>query len=97
LYQELNVVVDLSVEEDLTLGKEHHLAGIIWRSDGRAEVERILRGRNAGIRLSTPVRDLGVAQKELIEISRMVSTRVPGFLSWTSQRRHSARTTRDDS
>jgi ABC-type sugar transport system ATPase subunit len=85
------------VEENLTLGKEHNLAGIIWRSDGSAEVEGILRDRNASIRLSTPVRDLGVAQKELIEISKVVSTRVPAFLSWTSPRRHSARTTRDDS
>jgi ribose transport system ATP-binding protein len=97
LYQELNVVDDLTVEENLTLGKERHLAGFIWRSDGRGEVERILRGLDASIRLSTPVRDLSVAQKQLIEIPKVVSTRAPAFFSWTSLRRHSARTRCDDS
>ena len=98
LYQELNVVDDLTVEENLTLGKERHLAGFIRRSDEAAGRRRgFLRGRDASIRLSTPVRDLSVAQKQLIEIPKVVSTRAPAFFSWTSLRRHSARTRRDDS
>ncbi len=75
LYQELNVVDELTVAENLTLGKERHWAGFIRRTDGLGEVEEILRGLDDSIRLSMPVGDLSVAQKQLIEIAKVVSTR----------------------
>ena len=77
LYQELNVVNDLTVEENLTLGKERHRAGFIRKSDDMAHVMEILHGLDESIQLNVAVGDLSVAQKQVIEIAKVVSTESP--------------------
>ena len=77
LYQELNVVNDLTVEENLTLGKENHRAGFIRKSKDMGRVVEILKGLDASIRLHMSVGDLSVAQKQVIEIAKVVSTESP--------------------
>jgi len=74
LYQELNVVDDLTVEENLTLGKERHALGFIRRGEDLSGVEAILAGLDSAIRLSHRVGDLSVAQKQVIEIAKVVAT-----------------------
>lgn len=74
LYQELNVVNDLTVAENLTLGKESARLGFIRRSSGMEKVERILRGLDDSISLGMEVGELSVAQKQVIEIAKAVST-----------------------
>src|SRR5208337_3892207 len=70
LYQELNVVNDLTVEENLTLGKERHRLGFIGRSPDLKRVTETLRGMDDAIGLSMSVGDLSVAQKQVIEIAK---------------------------
>jgi ABC-type sugar transport system ATPase subunit len=73
LYQELNVVDDLTVEENLTLGKERSRLGFIRKSPDLARTTEILAGLDDSIHLSMRVGDLSVAQKQVIEIARAVS------------------------
>jgi ABC-type sugar transport system ATPase subunit len=74
LYQELNVVDDLTVEENLTLGKEKNVIGIIQKNDDISKVEKILQGFDNTISLHMQVADLSTAQKQVIEIAKAVST-----------------------
>ncbi|MBE3063537.1 MAG: sugar ABC transporter ATP-binding protein [Spirochaetes bacterium] len=74
LYQELNVVNDLTVAENLTLGKERARLGFIRRGGGMEKVERILRGLDDSISPAMDVGELSVAQKQVIEIAKAVST-----------------------
>ena len=74
LYQELNVVDDLTVGENLTLGREEQIFGIIRKSGSLESVVQILKSLDETISLSTRVADLSVAQKQVIEITKAVST-----------------------
>jgi ABC-type sugar transport system ATPase subunit len=74
LYQELNVVDDLTVEENLTLGREKHRLGIIQKNNDLNKIEDILRGLDETINLRMQVADLSTAQKQVIEITKAVST-----------------------
>ncbi|MBI9103872.1 MAG: sugar ABC transporter ATP-binding protein [Spirochaetales bacterium] len=74
LYQELNVVDDLTVEENLTLGKERTKFGFVKKSENLDKVKAILAGLDPSIRLNMPVCDLSVAQKQVIEIAKAIST-----------------------
>ncbi|MCP4400573.1 MAG: sugar ABC transporter ATP-binding protein [bacterium] len=74
LYQELNVVDELTVEENLTLGKEQHHYGFVKKHENLARVEEILKGLDETIALNMPVGDLSVAQKQVIEIAKALST-----------------------
>jgi ribose transport system ATP-binding protein len=74
LYQELNVVDDLTVEENLTLGREKQKMGVIRKSGDLGGMVKILNSLDDSIGLSARVGDLSVAQKQVIEITRAVST-----------------------
>ena len=74
LYQELNVVDDLTVEENLTLGRETSRFGMIRKSERIPVLVENLRGLDESIRLTDRVGDLSVAQRQVIEITRAIST-----------------------
>ena len=73
LYQELNVVDDLTVEENLTLGREKHRLGMIQKDEGLAQILSILRELDKTIELNMTVGELSTAQKQIIEIVKAVS------------------------
>src|SRR3954462_14178622 len=74
IYQELNLAPHLSVQANLTLGQEKTAAGFLRcelpgassRRQCRAALDRL------GLRvpLDTTVRDLGVAEQQMVEIAR---------------------------
>lgn len=70
LYQELNVVDELTVEGNLTLGKEKHKFWFPTKADDLARAEEILQSFDASIKLKTLVGSLSVAQKQVIEITK---------------------------
>jgi ABC-type sugar transport system ATPase subunit len=74
LYQELNVVDDLTVEENLTLGRETSRFGMIKKSERLPVLVENLRGLDESIKLTDRVGDLSVAQRQVIEITRAIST-----------------------
>ena len=73
LYQELNVVDDLTTEENLTLGKETSKFGFIRKSEGLDKTMEIIRSLDDSIELDMPVDQLSVAQKQVIEIAKALS------------------------
>jgi ribose transport system ATP-binding protein len=73
LYQELNVVNDLTVEENLTLGREKHRLGMIQKDDSLDKTVSILKELDRTIRLNMTVGQLSTAQKQIIEIVKAVS------------------------
>ena len=73
LYQELNVVNDLTVEENLTLGREKHRFGMIQQDDSLDKTILILKELDKTIKLDMTVGELSTAQKQIIEIVKAVS------------------------
>ncbi len=73
LYQELNVVDELTVQENLTLGKEESRLGFVRSPRGLEAVKEILQGLDPSIGMGDMVGRLSVAQKQVIEIAKAVS------------------------
>ncbi len=70
IYQNLNVIHHLTVEQNLTLGREDHNIGIIQRQEGHKNASEILRMIGAELDLNKKAGDLRVAEQQLIEIGR---------------------------
>jgi ribose transport system ATP-binding protein len=71
IYQELNLAPDLSVEDNIMLGRESRRFGWLVRSRQRPRVEAALDLLGHGeLRPETPVRSLSVGAQQLVEIAR---------------------------
>ena len=75
IHQELNLVNDLSVAENLLLGREPSRGGLIARRQQRAEAERWLSAVGSEVNPGTRLGRLSVAQQQLVEIAKAVSQR----------------------
>ncbi len=77
IYQELNLAPHLSVEDNLTLGVERHVAGFMRRSRQRPQIREVLsRLGRPDITPETRVRRLSPADQQLVEIARALMTDV---------------------
>jgi ribose transport system ATP-binding protein len=75
IYQELNLAPHLTVEQNLPLGIERHIAGVIRRAAYRRRTEAVLQRLNRpDLRPETPVRRLSPADRQLVEIARALLT-----------------------
>jgi ribose transport system ATP-binding protein len=72
LFQELNVVDQLTVEENLVLGRERSTFGVIRKTDESEKVITILKEFAPDISLRTRVSKLSYAEKQVIEIVKAV-------------------------
>jgi ribose transport system ATP-binding protein len=70
IYQEFNLVRDLSVAENLFLGREPHRAGLVDHRRMRQEAGRMLARVGLDLDPARSVRTLGVAQAQLVEIAK---------------------------
>lgn len=71
IYQELNVMFDLTVEENLFMGKEITKGmGICNRKAMRARAEEVLSRMGVKIPVDTVMSDLSVGQQQMIEICK---------------------------
>jgi ribose transport system ATP-binding protein len=73
LFQELNVVNQLTVEENLILGREQSLWGVIRRPDRSGRVYQVLRSFAPDIALNRKVGELSYSEKQVIEIVKAVA------------------------
>jgi rhamnose transport system ATP-binding protein len=75
MYQEPTVFPDLTVAENVFAGRHPRTPwrGVDWRAINR-ETERILEEFEVDIGPTTPVRGLGVADRQLLEIAKALST-----------------------
>lgn len=74
LYQELNVVDDLTTEENLSLGQEKSKFGFIQKSENLDHVVETIKSLDDTIRLDIPMDSLSVAQKQVIEIAKALTS-----------------------
>ena len=71
IYQELNLAPDLSVAQNLVLGRESHRLGVLRGADDAARVARVLEVLgHEDLRADRPVRELGPGARQLVEIGR---------------------------
>jgi ribose transport system ATP-binding protein len=71
IYQELNLAPDLSVEENILLGREPATLGWISHGERRRLAKRALEEiGQPQMPLDTPIRALTIAQQQLVEIAR---------------------------
>ena len=73
MFQQLNVVEDLTVGEYLTLGRERSRFGVLDRRHGMQEARSALAGIGIDLDVTRPAATLSVAERELVEIARAVS------------------------
>lgn len=75
IYQELNLAPDLSVEDNIMLGQEHRQLGLLNRTTQRAKVRKVLELLgHPDLEPGTPVRQLPIAQQQLVEIARALAS-----------------------
>jgi ribose transport system ATP-binding protein len=73
LFQELNVVDQLTVEENLTLGMEDTTFGFIKKTDKINKIISVLNSIEPSIKPRQLVSSLSVAKKQIVEISKAVA------------------------
>jgi len=73
IHQELSLVPDRSVAENIFLGNLPRFAGVVRRGRMEAEAARILARVGLDLPASTPVRRLGIAEQQLVEIARALT------------------------
>ena len=76
IYQELNLVPHLSAAENVFLGKEPgRWPGLVDRRRMIHEAGRLLAGLGVTFDPRTAVRDLGIAEQQMVEVARSLSDR----------------------
>ncbi len=73
LFQELNVVNQLTVEENLILGREPNRYGVIQKSDPNERVFQLMKEFAPDIPLNKKVSLLSFAEKQIIEIVKAIA------------------------
>ena len=74
IYQELNLAPDLTVAENLLLGREPSRFGLVRRDERRAITDRVLAVlAHPDLRADRVVRDLGPGARQLVEIGRALA------------------------
>jgi len=73
VYQELNLIPHLTVAENIFLGREPMMNGIINWNKMFHNANEILQSLGVEIDAKTPLKSLSVAQKQMVEIAKSVS------------------------
>ncbi len=74
LFQELNVVDQLTVEENLTLGEEDTKFGFLRRTEKINKIVSVMNSLEPSIRPQQLVSTLSVAKKQIVEIAKAVAS-----------------------
>jgi ribose transport system ATP-binding protein len=72
IYQELSLCPNLSVAENIYLGRELSVGGIVNRSQMVAGARSVLARLGSSINALAPVSSLSIAERQLVEIARAV-------------------------
>lgn len=76
IYQEFNLVPDLPVYENIFIGKEYGQGLLVDHKRAIKEAEGYMRRVGLEVSPKTLVRELSVAQKQLVEIAKAISNHV---------------------
>jgi len=75
IYQELSLLPNLTVAENIFFGRERSRRGLIDRAGMREDCRGVLGRLGAGFGPETLVRDLSIAERQMVEIARALHTR----------------------
>ncbi|WP_207478377.1 sugar ABC transporter ATP-binding protein [Arenibaculum pallidiluteum] len=73
IHQEFNLAEDLTVEENVFLGRELRRGPFVDRSAMRARCRAVLDELNCHVNPASRVRDLSVSDKQMVEIAKAIS------------------------
>ncbi|MBA3514060.1 MAG: ATP-binding cassette domain-containing protein [Pyrinomonadaceae bacterium] len=73
IYQELSLVKEMTVAENIFLGREPVKWGVIRWEELHRRARKLLKSLNLDIDIHTPIRNLGIGQQQLIEIAKALS------------------------
>lgn len=73
IYQELSLVKEMSVGENILLGREPRKWGVIRGEELYRRARQLLADLHLAIDPHTPIRNLGIGQQQLIEIAKALS------------------------
>ena len=73
IFQELSLVQDMSVGENIFLGREPRTWGVIRREELYRRASHLLDDLHLSIDPHVPIRNLGIGQQQLIEIAKALS------------------------
>lgn len=76
IHQELNLIPELTVYENMFLGRELGRAGFISPVSMQIETQRLLREVNLDVSPTDKVKNLGVGEQQLIEIAKAIKNKV---------------------
>jgi ABC-type sugar transport system ATPase subunit len=74
IYQEFNLFPNLTVEENVFIGREPQQRGFVRRRALREQTQALLDRLEVDLDPTTPVRELSVAQQQMVEIAKALST-----------------------
>ena len=91
IHQELNLIPELTVAENIFLGREPRTAtGLLDVATMEQEARSLLEKLSLPIPPDRPVKWLRVGEQQLVEVAKRFRS-TPGFSFWTSRPRRSAR------
>lgn len=70
IHQELNVVPDMTVEENIFLGKEIHKHGILNKKEMEKQTEEVLKELGVNIKPNEKLCKLSVGKQQMVEIAK---------------------------
>ncbi len=73
IHQELNLAEQMTVEENIFLGREKSTKGFLSRAEMRTDVETLLAEIGLDIPATARISDLSIAQKQMVEIAKAMS------------------------
>src|ERR687885_1424111 len=73
IYQEFNLVPQLTVAENVFLGRQHRRFGFVDRRRMNKEARELLERMKVRVDPGALVSDLGVAQRQMVEIAKVLS------------------------
>ncbi|MDR2434763.1 MAG: sugar ABC transporter ATP-binding protein [Treponema sp.] len=73
LFQELNVIEQLTVEENMILGNEKNTLGILRKSDDTKNLKNILHKIDPSIAMNSYVSNLSVGKKQILQIAKAIA------------------------
>ncbi|MGW7515985.1 sugar ABC transporter ATP-binding protein [Streptomyces sp. NPDC054796] len=75
IHQEFNLVPHLTVAENIYLGRQPRRFGLIDRKRMEADAAELLHRVGVNVPPGTPVRELGIARRQMVEIAKALSLR----------------------
>ena len=73
IYQELSLVKEMTIAENIFLGREPRIFGVIRREELYRRAQEILKEVHLEVDPHTPIGNLGIGQQQLVEIAKALS------------------------